>query len=514
MSDDDSVSSNGDYDTGPGSTLEEITTDLNDPNTTIDDINGLFEWLSLRKSGTRATKISKILAVFNDGFPNVVRLARDCYHRENHRDANLLEGITTSGRTHIFNADNLLTQDLVYDEATGRWSNPAADSPSEPAPAAAADGSVTISASDFAVWQRRLADLESRGGAGGGSGLDETQVVALIEKSKKEARAELLSDIRDGREVVDTWATKDDRRQATAYELGPDFAVFNFERAPVRADTENCYDVSQSEESLRKLVFFSTIRDDDKKKILRRTALPSTWADPPSINPANRHKFSDAQLKRDKELRELQEKMLPTFQITVKALDLACRTHAECELLRDDIFAADGRDLVPRLDSIQQKLDDVIFGLSDDFHMHAQPVSGWQRERNNIVLQAKSKVGKAEVPDLVPPDKGTWYHDDGDVVVGAETLSLDELAARTRKEEKERLELARIIAGRGGHNPGPGGGRGGGRGGGGGRATASKSKKRRDKAKAKKNAAAAGGPAAAPEPAPAAAGAKDAKTKN
>jgi hypothetical protein len=274
------------------------------------------------------------------------------------------------------------------------------------------------------------------------------------------------------------------------------------------------YDNANPETSLRKLVFFSTIRDDDKKKILRRTALPSFWADPPSINPANRHKFTEAQLKRDKELQGLQEKMLPTFQITTKCLDLSCRTHAECELLRDDIAADDGRDLVSRLDSIQQKLDDVIFGLSDDFHMHAQPISGWQRERNNIVLQAKSKVVAAEVPDLAPPDKGTWFHDDGDVVVGQETLSLDELAARTRKEEKERLELAKILGGRGGGGRGGGRGRGGRGGGGSGRATSqSKSKKRRDKAKAKRDSAAAGEPGAAPEPAPAPAK-KDAGGKN
>ena len=367
MSDDDSTSSTDPYDTGPGSTLEEIKADLdNSKDTTIADINGLFEWLSLRKGGGRAAKVSKLLAIYNDGFPNVLRLARDCYHRENHRDASLLENITTDNRrTANFNEDGLLLHDFLYDESTGRYSV-TADGASPPEPEDAAGGSIVLSHADFAALQARLAAVES-GGGGGGGGLDEHQVLALIDKSKKEARAELLTDIREGREVVDTWASKDDRRQATAYELGDDFAIFDFERAPVRANTANLYDNANPETSLRKLVFFSTIRDDDKKKILRRTALPSFWADPPSINPANRHKFTEAQLKRDKELRDLQEKMLPTFQITTKCLDLSCRTHAECELLRDDIAADDGRDLVSRLDSIQQKLDDVIFGLSDDF---------------------------------------------------------------------------------------------------------------------------------------------------
>ena len=171
--------------------------------------------------------------------------------------------------------------------------------------------------------------------------MSEDAVKALIAQSKKEARAELLSDIRDGREVVDTWATKDDRRQATAYSLGPDFAVFDFKRATNRADTPNLFDPDDPQGSLRKMVFFSTIRDDDKKKILRRTSLPTNWSDPPAINPRNTHKFSTGQLARDKELSELQTKMLPTFQITTKCLDQACRAHASVEHIRDAVAAGD-----------------------------------------------------------------------------------------------------------------------------------------------------------------------------
>jgi hypothetical protein len=249
MSDADSTSSTDPYDTGPGSTLEEIKADLdNSKDTTIADINGLFEWLSLRKGGGRAAKISKLLAIYNDGFPNVLRLARDYYHKENHRDASLLENITTDNRrTANFNEDGLQLHDFLYDESTGRFSV-TADGASRPEPEDAAGGSIVLSAADFAALQARVAAVESVGGGGGG-GLDEHHVLALIDKSKKEARAELLTDIREGREVVDTWASNDDRRQATAYELGDDFAIFDFERAPRRADTANLYDNANPETS-------------------------------------------------------------------------------------------------------------------------------------------------------------------------------------------------------------------------------------------------------------------------
>ena len=64
-----------DYDTGPGSSRQEIEDDLRDSGTSIVDIDALLEWLSLRKQGSRETKILKILGVF-DTHPNVVRLAR------------------------------------------------------------------------------------------------------------------------------------------------------------------------------------------------------------------------------------------------------------------------------------------------------------------------------------------------------------------------------------------------------------------------------------------------------
>ena len=64
MSDSDSAAlsaSATDYDTGPGSSRQEIEDDLRDSGTSIVDIDALLEWLSLRKQGSCETKILKIL---------------------------------------------------------------------------------------------------------------------------------------------------------------------------------------------------------------------------------------------------------------------------------------------------------------------------------------------------------------------------------------------------------------------------------------------------------------------
>ena len=225
MSDSDSAAlspSATDYDTGLGSSRQEIEDDLRDSGTSIVDIDALLEWLSLRKQGSRETKILKILGVF-DTHPNVVRLARDCYFREDHRDKLLLENIAIGNKKlHFFNSDGVLTEDLGYDEESGRYSradvlpgtaagggaiaNPPAGSPSEePADESAADAGLGMPTPDaFRALQRRLAAVESarRDLSRGGGGMSEDAVKALIAQSKKEARAELLSDIRDGREVV------------------------------------------------------------------------------------------------------------------------------------------------------------------------------------------------------------------------------------------------------------------------------------------------------------------------
>ena len=47
--------------------------------------------------------------------------------------------------------------------------------------------------------------------------------------------------------------------------------------------------------------------------------------------------------------------MLPTFQLFVKALDLACRTHIACELLRDGIDAVESK-FEPRRVYIETRL--------------------------------------------------------------------------------------------------------------------------------------------------------------
>eukprot|EP01050_Picozoa_sp_SAG11_P015732 SAG11_NODE_2073_length_3858_cov_21.209364_3_plen_134_part_00 len=59
------------------------------------------------------------------------------------------------------------------------------------------------------------------------------------------------------------------------------------------------------------------------------------------------------------------------------------------------------------LERVQRQLDDIIFSLSDDFHMHAKVVSGWQRERNNLAVQARARKESAEMPDQVPLESGS-----------------------------------------------------------------------------------------------------------
>ena len=114
----------GPYDTGPGIEKDALRDALQDvANTPVADINGILQWLSVRRSGTRTSKISKIMAIF-DGYPNVVRLARACYFRPSgHRDGNLLDDITADGSPVAnFNEDNILTEDFGFDETSGRFS--------------------------------------------------------------------------------------------------------------------------------------------------------------------------------------------------------------------------------------------------------------------------------------------------------------------------------------------------------------------------------------------------------
>ena len=496
------------YDTGDWCTREDLANWLAAGSTAIEDIDSLFSIISLRRKGSRATKVALLLDAF-DEYPNLVRLGFACHSRANHRDAHLLEGITDNNRkTSKVNGDGVLSDDLGYDASTGSFSRPevrgslpatnrdgsnSAVSPARRGGASrAGSDTVSLSKREWEAMQSRMAAIEagSAGGAGdGASGVTRAEILAMVEQGKREAREELLRDIKEGREVVDTWASKADRRKASAFEVCPDFAVFSFDHESDRSNTVNLFDDSDVTGSFRRLVYFNSIRDDDRRKIMRRTALPAGWSDPPTITPRNLHQFSAAQLAKDKELRDQQTKLLPSFQITANVLDLACRSHAECEHLRDDL--ANSRPIEDRVDAIQDGLDDIIFALSDNFHVLAQPISGIQRERNNLSLQAKSRTGSATVPELAPPDDGQWHHDEGDISIGSETISMDVYAARLRKAEKERNDLAGQQRRRPG-GPGP---------------KPKKSKNKRNKPAAAPAAAPAPSPAPAPAPTPAVASA-------
>eukprot|EP01052_Picozoa_sp_SAG31_P004330 SAG31_NODE_178_length_21247_cov_11.492009_16_plen_130_part_00 len=80
--------------TDPAATREDIDAWLHDSSTTIEDIDGMFTWLSLRRSGNRATKVRKLLGVF-DLLPNLFRLALQCYFDgdESHPDRGLLDNV-------------------------------------------------------------------------------------------------------------------------------------------------------------------------------------------------------------------------------------------------------------------------------------------------------------------------------------------------------------------------------------------------------------------------------------
>jgi len=312
----------GPYDTGPGIEKDALRDALQDvANTPVADINGILQWLSVRRSGTRNTKISKIMAIF-DGCPNVVRLARACYFRPSgHRDGNLLDDITADGSPVAnFTEDNILTEDFGFDETSGRFSRAGYTPSSEAADAENGDddeSTMEVSAKMWKQMQARLSTLESSGGA-----VSREDVAKVAAEAAERARKELLEDISSGKVVIDTWSTKQDRKSASQYELGPDFAVFNYKRSAKREDTENLYDHSNSKDSMRKLVYLSDMRPDDVKRIQRRTRLPKDWSEPSTINPANAHMFTPNQVAEDQKLREEQETLLPSFQCSTKALGL------------------------------------------------------------------------------------------------------------------------------------------------------------------------------------------------
>ena len=78
--------------------------------------------------------------------------------------------------------------------------------------------------------------------------------------------------------------------------------------------------------------------------------------------------------------------------------------------------------------------------LSDTFHLQAKPVTAFQRERRNILLQAKSVLKDVAMPDNVEvQDEGTWYMDDDGAI--------ETEAVRLRAAEKQRKDLARLQGG-------------------------------------------------------------------
>jgi hypothetical protein len=133
------------------------------------DINDILQWLSVRRSGTHNTKISKIMTIF-DGCPNVVRLARACYFRpSSHHDGGLLDDITTDGNPVAnFNEDNILEEDFDFDETSGRFSRAGYTPSAERADSENGDddeSTLEVSAKMWKQMQARMSTLENGGGA-------------------------------------------------------------------------------------------------------------------------------------------------------------------------------------------------------------------------------------------------------------------------------------------------------------------------------------------------------------
>eukprot|EP01050_Picozoa_sp_SAG11_P015731 SAG11_NODE_2073_length_3858_cov_21.209364_2_plen_346_part_00 len=278
-----SGSEGDDHVTAPGSTREEIENWLRHRKTPATEIDGVLAWLSLRRRGNKRAKIEQLLGVF-DVYPNLFRLAVQCFFVGEddppHRDAALLDDINHENRlSNTINEDGVLQGDLRYDSDSGRYSR-AANQPQAPPPPDAepadaleisgAGGSVTVPADMLQAMQQRLAAVEARGAAGADT-VSRDELSRPLEESREQGKQELLRDIREGREVVDTWASKEDREKASSYKLSEDFAIFDFNPSANRSDTPNLFDVSRPDESFRRLVYGSRIREVDKTKIMRRT---------------------------------------------------------------------------------------------------------------------------------------------------------------------------------------------------------------------------------------------------
>ena len=250
--------------------------------------------------------------------------------------------------------------------------------------------------------------------------------------------------MRSGKIVIDGHASKADRRAASTWQLSDEFVVFDSEWTEKRQDTPNLYDAGEAT-SLRDLVFKNPTRDQDATKISKRHNFPTTWHDAPATcrNPAERKTtFTQAQMDMDKDLRDKQEKLLPPFKTTIKSLDLCCRLHAMADELYDLVEreSLSKEQILHKISQLVTQADDSIFVLSDTFHLQAKPVTAFQRERRNILLQAKSVLKDVAMPDNVEvQDEGTWFMDDDGAI--------ETEAVRLRAAEKQRKDLARLAGG-------------------------------------------------------------------
>ena len=480
------------------------------------EVHGL---LRIRRAGNRSDFRDRLEAVYAL-HPVIATLALACQYCSNrsllHRDKEVLHKLLAdTNSVAIFDQHNL--DDLFFRPDKGTFHVEESEAALTPVShegsghrrgsSSSKDGSEA--SSEAAEMRSAMAELKAEmaamraaasggGGGGGGSGhVPAADVAKLVQDAVAAEREQFITDVRSGKIVIDGHASKADRRAASTWQLSDEFAVFDSQWTEKRHQTENLYDASDVM-SLRDLVYKNPTRDQDATKISKRHNFPAKWHDAPAScrNPAERKvTYTQGQMDRDKELREKQEGLLPPFKTTIKSLDICCRLHALADELYDDLEndRLSKPDILKIVTQLVTQADDAIFVLSDTFHLQAKPVTGFQKERRNILLQAKSVLKDVAMPDNVEvQDEGTWYMDDDNAI--------ETEAVRLRAAEKQRKDLARL--GGGGAAP-PGGG------------SKNKQKKQafvkkreadRERSKAAAKAAAAkakGAPAPAPAPGPA-----------
>ena len=493
------------------------------------DLANLSRWLSIRPhrlGATRRTVLRDTFALF----PNYVRLAVDNFTFANsavahqldvteHRNRDLLESGITSGQgreTASFNADGLLSADLVYDASTGNYSRPdGAERQNErasPAPQGVSSPSRTDGLSES---DESFIDKMERLGFSRQGGVSRAEVRELAESLAEQKLEDFKKKVNLGEIALDiSAANASTKRLAKTYDLAEDFCLMSHDRAVPRSETKTVYDGTV--ESLQKATYESKVSKEQLRTVAARIQLPSAWREPGVVKPDHLALYSDAQLAADKAFREEQLKLVQPFKAIILALDHASNLGASLEELlvsldedyRDaesvsrDTSEDDVRKLVPHAvlrKRLQGFTDELLFTLSDAFHINARGMSVLHSQREDLRLQALEVDPSASMPKEEELAPGQFY-------MGGEDQEDDPVLARAKAHRVLQLERTRLLSTTKAAAKAPQGAG----------ANWSKNRKRNQDRKARKNRkaqAAKPGSAPAPAPAPAAGAPKKPATK-